>query len=236
MKKTSILFLIFLGYFNMNAQDTISLKSGEIINATITERSNCKIKYQHVQNEKADTTLSLRLSKVKTIHFGNGSTERLSKQNPRSIFPLGVNGGADFFLFRLLFNASIDYLITPNISAEINYRSMLTDSYPAFSLFSIGGKYWFANKYSKSGFSPFVGLFFTQWKSKNDEDDILWHNEPVWKINYSPVVPIGITYISKSGFQTSFQLDNFFSFNAGNFYVAPLIAEVRVGWRFETAT
>ncbi len=194
-----------------------------MINATIIERSNCKIKYKSVLNANVDSTLSLRLSKIKVIHYGSESINRLSSQNLRITNPFGVSVGADFFLFRLLFNGSIDYLITSNISAEINYRSMLTDSYPAFSLFSIGGKYWFANKYSKSGFSPFIGLFFTQWRSKNDEDDILLYNEPVWSNILLPEVPIGICYISKSGFQTSFQMSLPF-----------LCAEIRLGWRFKT--
>ena len=170
-----------------------------------------------------DTTLSLRISKIRTIHYGNASKDYLIKQNPRSIFPFGVNVGADFFLFRLVFNGCLDYLITPNLSAEINYRSMLTNYYPAFSLISIGGKYWFSNKYSNSGFSPYIGLFFTQWRSKNDYEDITWFNKPEWSIVNLPEVPIGISYITKSGLQTSFQMSLPF-----------LCAEFRLGWRFKT--
>lgn len=98
------------------------------------------------------------------------------------------------------------------------------ESYPAFSLFSIGGKYWFANKHCKSEFSPFVGLFFTQWRSKNDEEDILWQNKPVWSNIYLPEVPIGISYISKSGLQTSFQMS-----------LPLLCAKFSLGWRFKTS-
>lgn len=223
MKKITILFFVFLCSFTVQAQDIILLKNGEIINATIIEQSNCRIKCQTVQNANTDTTLSLQLSKIKAIQYGNGSTDLLSSQNPRSNYSLDVSVGADFFLYRLLFSGSIDYLLTPNISAEINYRSMFANYYPAFSLISVGGKYWFANRYSKSGFSPFLGLFLTQWRGKNDEDEILWHNKPVWSITYLPEVPIGISYITKFGMQTSFQISLPF-----------LCPELRLGWRFKT--
>jgi hypothetical protein len=224
MKQLSILFFVFLCSLNTQAHDTIFHRNGEVINATIIERSNCKIKYQPTQNTDIDTTLSFRSSKIKSIQYGRESIDRLSSQNPRHEFPLGVNVGADFFLFRPLFNGGVDYLFTPNLSAEINYRSMLTNNYPAFSLFSIGGKYWFANKYSKSGFSPFVGLFFTQWRQKNDEDTIILENKPEWSVINLTEVPLGISYITKSGFQTSFQIS------------LPLLClEFRVGWRFKTA-
>ncbi len=224
MKYILIVLSIIFYTFNINAQDTILLKNGKIISCSIIEKTNYKIKCQSTQITNRDTIIDLKLSKVKTIDYCSKSRDVLIQQSPRNIYPLGVNVGVDFFLFKLLFNGSIDYLITPKLSAEINYRSMLSESYPAFSLFSIGGKYWFANKYSKSEFSPFVGLFFTQWRSKNDIDDILWLNKPIWDIIYLPEVPIGISYISKSGLQTSFQMS------------LPLFcAEFRLGWRFKTS-
>jgi hypothetical protein len=224
MKQISISIFFILYFISIHAQDTINLKNKMVIHAYITEKSDTKIKYK-TDSIHADTTYSTNLSKVKTIHYGNGEVDLLSSQNPRSIFPLGVNVGAELLLFRLLlFNGSIDYLFTPKISAEINYRSMLTESYPAFSFISIGGKYWFANKYSKNGFSPYVGLFFTQWKSKNDEERVLDFHEPLWLYINIPEIPIGISYINKSGFQTSFQMS-----------LPLLCAEFRVGWRFKTS-
>ena len=232
MKIISILFLYFFCTFNIIAQDTITLKNGEIINATIIERSNCKIKYQFVQNANVDTTLSLRLSKIKTIHYGSGNTDRLSKQNPRSIYPMGVNVGADYFFGLIFFDGSIDYLFSPNISAEINYRTMF--AYPYLSLYSVGGKYWFANKYSKSCFSTFTGLFYTQSRIKNNEDDIVLLHEPVWSVDNFLEVPIGINYITKFGFQASLQMDYLLSYESNKFNIGGGLIEFRVGWRFKT--
>jgi len=223
MKNIFILFLVFSFCFNTNAQDIITLRNRKVIHVYITEKSDTKIKYVTDSVNNIDTTYSMELSGIKTIRYSNGEVDLLSSQNPRSIFPLGVNVGGDLFFGLILFDGSVDYLFTPNISAEINYRSMLTNSYPAFSVFSIGGKYWFKNKYSESGFSPFIGLFFTRLRSKNDEDEILWHNKPEWSIINLPEVPIGVSYITKFGLQTSFQMSLPF-----------LCPEFRIGWRFKT--
>ena len=147
--------------------------------------------------------------------------EPLSSQNPRNIFPLGINGGFMFVNNFGMFSGSIDYLITPNISAEINYRSFVLSPY---FMYSFGGKYWFVNNYSKSGFSPFLGLLYcNKWMM----DDAKW-----FSYNYVEV-PIGISYITKFGFQTSLQLNSFLTYKYDRFYASEFI-EFRIGWRFKT--
>lgn len=228
MKKKSILFLVFLCSFSIQAQDIITMKNSEKINATIIERNNCRIKYQPVQNANSDTTLSMRLSKIKTIQYGNGSTDRLSSQNPRSIYPLGISGSySSMFSWGwsscLLFG-SIDYLFTPNISAEISYGTWF-DLIPQNivivgtidrSFYSVGGKYWFANKYSNSGFSSFVSLQYD-----------VNHFTNYWTI--SP----GISYISKFGLQTSLELKLYNCTNDED-KSKFLVFEYKLGWRFRT--
>jgi len=121
MKYILILLSIFFFTFNIKAQDTILLKNGEIINASIIEKTNCKIKYQSTQNTNRDTIIDLKLSKIKTIDYCSKSKDILIQQNPRNKYPLGMNVGMESLLFRLyLFNGSIHYLITPKLSAEIN--------------------------------------------------------------------------------------------------------------------
>ena len=228
MKHLSILFLVFLNSFCIYSQDTIILKNGEMINATIIEKTNCRIKYQHAQNEKADTTLSLRLFKIRTIHYENGKVDLLSSQNPRSIFPLGVNFGFTIPFF----TGSIDYLITPNLSAEIELKNLLSTSYHLYS-FSVGGKYWFANKYGRSGFSPFAGLFFSRMWIQNDYEDITWFNKPEWSASNYLEMPIGISYITKFGFQLAIQLNNSYDIEYDKLSLINGI-EFRIGWRFKT--
>jgi hypothetical protein len=245
MKQISIFFLFFLYSFSIHAQDTIKLKNGVIINASILEKSKASIKYKLNNQTSEDTIGSTKLSKVSTIHYQNGKVDLLSSQNPRSLFPLGINYGflvtggntlALYYypidllnLFKTFF-VSVDYLATPKISAE---ASVLVSTSGHTNLFSLGGKYWFANKYSKSGFSPYVGLFVTRMKMRNDYEDITFYNEPEWSIYYLPEVPVGISYISKHGFQASVQLDNYMIFAFDRLSIPDLI-ELRIGWRFKT--
>jgi hypothetical protein len=232
MKQISISIFFILYFFSIHAQDTIYLKNKKVIHAFITEKSDTKIKYK-TDSIQADTTYSAKLSKVKTIHYGNGEVDLLSSQNPRRIFPFGVNVGADYFFGLIFFDVSIDYLFLPNISAEINYRTMF--DYPYLSLYSVGGKYWFANKYSKSGFSTFTGLFYTQSRIKNNEDDIVLLHEPMWSVDNYLEVPIGISYITKFGFQASLQMDFLLSYESNKFNIGGGLIEFRLGWRFKTS-
>ncbi len=228
MKQISILFFFYFFAINIHAQDTISLKNGEIINASILEKSRTSIKYKLNNQTSEDTIGNTKLSKVRTIHYGNGEVDLLSSQNPRSIFPFGIDVGYGIPMYLV----SIDYFITPNISTEINFKYM--HSYKYRNTFSVGGKYWFANKYGKSGFSPFVGLFFTKWSIRNDYEDITWFNRPEWSVHYLPEVPIGISYITKFGFQTSLQLDNHLYCVLNKLVILPECIELRIGWRFKT--
>ena len=245
MKQISIFFLFFLYFFNIHAQDTINFKNSKVIHAYITEKSDTKIKYR-TDSIQAYTTYCTKLSKVRTIHYGNGEVDLLSSQNPRSLFPLGINcgllvtgGNALIFyyypielpnLFKSFF-VSVDYLVTPKVSAELS-ALVSTDGYA--NLYSLGGKYWFAKKYGKSGFSPFVGLFVTRLRMRNDYEDITYYNKPEWSIYYLPELPVGISYISKHGFQASLQLDNYLIFASKNRFTSPDLIELRIGWRFKT--
>lgn len=217
MKKTFILLLIFSFCFSINAQDTITLKKGKVINAFIIEKSDTKIKYRTDSVNNEDSTFSIKLSRINTINYVNGEVDLLCSQNPRSKFPLGVSIGINIFN-NFSFIASIDYLITPNLNAEIKYSFSTLIPY-FFPTLSFGGKYWFAKKYSNSGFSPYLGLFLTRFRQENDE--FMWNNEPPWKIVYLPEIPIGINYISKFGLQTSFQMS-----------LPYLSPEFKIGWRF----
>ncbi len=223
MKNNLLIISTAIFCFNLNASDTITLKNRKVIHAYIIEKSDTKIKYRTDSINNVESTNNMKLGRIRTIHYNNGDVDLLSSRSPRNVFPLGIDVGANFFLYGILLNGSIDYMFTPNISAEFNHRRMLTNYYPAASLFSIGGKYWLANKYSKSGFSPNIGLFFTRMKYMNDEERILDFHEPKWLVKYFPELPIGISYISKFGLQSSFQMSLPF-----------FCMEYRIGWRFKT--
>jgi hypothetical protein len=242
MKQISIFFLFFLYFFSIHAQDTINLKNKKVIHAYITEKSDTKIKYK-TDSIHADTTYNTKLSGINSIYYQNGEVDLLSSENPRSIFPLGINYGFivakgntmvfDYSVIGLtnlfnVFSGSIDYLITPKISAE---ASILVFPNGSTYLFSLGGKYWFANKCSKSGFSPFLGLFYTNLLMENYH--YIEENIPQWSSLSFLQVPIGISYITKFGLQTSLQLDSNFLLNYNSLGILNFI-EFRIGWRFKT--
>jgi hypothetical protein len=226
MKNILILFLAFLFCLNINAQDIITLKNGKVIHAYITERSDTKIKYMNDSISKGDTTYSMKLARIRTLQYDNGEVDLLSSQNPRSIFPLGINAGVNIFE---VVSGGIDYLFTPNISAEINIGGSFR--YVNYYYYSFGGKYWFANKYSKSGFSPFLGLFYT--KSWARDEEYMWVNKPEWSSYNYVEAPIGVSYITKFGFQTSLQLDSYLGYDSNRFKINVSFFEFRIGWRFK---
>jgi hypothetical protein len=208
MKKISIIFLAFLCILNIYAQDTITLKNRKVIHAYIIEKSNTKIKYK-LDTISGYTTFITKLSNIKSIHYSNGEIGISNAQNPRSKYPFGINGGIGIFGVTGIFTGGIDYFVTPNLSAEISIGKKIV---PAF-FYSLGGKYWFANKYHISGFSPFVGLLYGGFESQNFLE-----------------IPAGISHISKSGFQTSLQLSYaYFPHDQNNV----LKIEFRLGWRFK---
>jgi|GEM_PF-864392 len=228
MKEISICFLFFFNFISINAQDTISLKKGVIINASILEKSRTNIKYKLNNKTSGDTIDSTKLSKIRTIHYENGKIDLLSSENPRAIFPFGLNVGYRFIGGYRFFPGSIDYMLTPNISAELSFWGFF--KYPSQYTFSLGGKYWFANKYGKSGFSPFTGLFYTKMFVENYE--YMEENMPQWYSLNVIELPIGISYITKFGLQTSLQIDSYIGSDVDNFIACGL--EFRVGWRFKT--
>lgn len=64
MKQMLILFIAFLCSFNINAQDTISLKNTKVLHAYITPKSDTKIKYK-TDSIHVDTTYSSKISPVR---------------------------------------------------------------------------------------------------------------------------------------------------------------------------
>lgn len=215
--KTPILSVILIFFITqIYAQDVLYLKNGETKEVSIIEKNKTNIIYKSDSVLNEDTTYKIKLSKLEKIHFSNGNIDFLSSQNPRSIFPLGVSIG--FKIHGILFpTGSFDYFITPKLSSELyaGCISTKTNEFNKFLYFYLFGfKYWFASKYNKNGFSPNIGFML----GKIDKSSYL-------------EVPLGFSYISKSGFQSSVQfgfynyLDNSFS----NFNMA-----INLGWRFKS--
>ncbi|MFZ4583039.1 MAG: hypothetical protein ACOYM7_10360 [Paludibacter sp.] len=215
MKKISIFFWSFCFFISVHAQDTISLKNGVIINASILEKSRTSIKYKLSNQPSGDTISCTKLSKVRSIHYKNGEVNLLSSQNPRSIFPLGVSLGIMPSPHDPRFNCNLNYFITPKISSEFVVNMGIGNGNDLFTYYEIGFKYWLASKYSKSGFSPYLGYLI-------GKIDFMYF----WDI------PLGISYISKSGFQTGLQCGLGSAFDRDYANIAPYVT-LSLGWRFK---
>lgn len=215
MKKTLIIIAAFLYSLCGNAQDTITLKNGNVIRAHILVKSDNYIKYKPDSIKYSHTTFVTGLTNVRTIRYCNGDVDLLSSQNPRSMFPLGIHAAENLSLNRQFLIVGIDYFFNPNISAELNiggFTGYLQNNF----IYSFGGKVWLAGKYSKSGFSPFTGLLY----GENVSDKFF-------------EVPVGISYIAKFGLQTSLQLNLIKNINSLK-YLMDINLEFRLGWRFKT--
>ncbi len=216
MKNLAIGILLFICLTTINAQDKIILKNGTELIVRIIEKSDSEIKYKYENSTNSNTTFTTKLSNVKTITYENGTVDLLCSLNPRYKYPVGITAGVSLVASGSeggMFTGGIDYLFTPNLGMEINFgTSGESDTY-----YSFGGKYWFADKYSKSTFSPYTGLLIGGQYGVN-----------FWE------VPVGISYISKSGFQTSLNLSYLNYINSLVDYDSNTLSlEFRIGWRFK---
>lgn len=224
IKRLLILFVTLIFTFNiyLNAQDTILMKDGRQLNLSVIKRTNNKIMFKC--DSSSTSVESIKLSKIKSIHYNNGEVDLLRYQNPRSIHPLGLYVGTGIISDDKLINGTIDYFLTPKLSVEISLGKEISmmENGIYYSYYSIGGKYWFAKEYSKNGFSPFAGLqYFRVYESK-------------MRFNYLEI-PIGVSYITKIGFQTSLHLSYLYDMDYGfmyNYDYTFLFAGLSVGWRF----
>jgi len=153
------LLLIFLGFiFNCaKAQDKIETKDKEQLDVKILENTGKVVKY--IMSDYPDgPVISLNTKRIKKIEYKNGVTDLMGNQNPRKASPLGlsIGGGKWIFTEGLMFTASIDYFITPQVDMELN---MGTDSQEPFYL-SAGPRVHVNSRYSDKRLTPFTGALF----------------------------------------------------------------------------
>lgn len=216
IKNLSSCFLLAFSLITVKAQDKITLKNGSELSVHIIEKSDSEIKYLLGTPTTSKTVFFTKLKNLKTITYDNGVIDLLSSLNPRYKYPVGITTGISLLASENeggMLTIGADYSFTPNLGFEVNLGTDLeSDPY-----YSFGAKYWFANKYTKSAFSPFTGLLIGGQYGVN-----------FWE------VPVGISYITKFGFQTSFHLSYLNYINAlVDDQTNRLNMELRIGWRFK---
>jgi len=149
-----------------------------------------------------------KFSNLTKIEYSNGIVDMLGYQSPRMKHRLGLSTGISLFTDEGgMYTGSLDYFASPNINLELNLGGSGTTEYYS----SFGSKLYLANKNSTSGFSPFVG--------------VLYGNESGYSFFE---VPVGLSYITKFGFQTSLQLSalDYLDYTYQSAHI-----EWRIGWR-----
>ncbi|HLP73769.1 MAG TPA: hypothetical protein VK155_12760 [Bacteroidales bacterium] len=91
MKKELILLMLLLVSVKAVSQDTIFVKSGEVIPAVIISKDNTEIKYKKFSQKESAAIYSVFVSDVKSIHYSDGivadytETQVLSKGPKRPV-------------------------------------------------------------------------------------------------------------------------------------------------------
>ncbi len=208
MRKFIFIFSLLLSSVGiLFAQDKITTLNNEVILVKITEKTDYTIKYILADSEQF-TIFTTRLSKLKKIEYSNGMIDNLGYQNPHMQKRFGMEVGISKFIEDGgFFSFGIDYFFNPNVNLILNVGKEGNDTYT-----STGIRYFTANSYNLSGFSPYVGLLY----GVNG--------------NFSYIeLPVGFHYQTKCGFQTSIQISAMDYFKSSYEIVR---GEFRLGWRF----
>jgi len=129
--------------------------------------------------------------------------------NPRHLKPLGIQIGAGLFLTveSGVAYISSDYFIIPQVSIEGNLGISDFDRL----YYSIGGKFHLNKTTSLNNLTPFIGaLVGSEFGEKMVQ------------------VPLGVSYITKSGFSISLSISELFYVDSWQ----ETLIEVRIGYRF----
>lgn len=207
MKKSILLLLVLFSSVVTFAQDKITTKDNQVLTVYIIEKNDKIIKYKMSENQD-HTVFTTKLSNLRQIEYANGMIDMLGYQSLRMQKRFGFTGGISLFLEEGgMFTGSVDYFLSPNVDLELNIGS---DGWGIYR--SLGAKLYLTDKNSKSSVLPYVGL--------------LHGSEQGYQFFE---VPVGVSYMTKCGFQTSLQLSSLNYYNVDSYGIH---AELKLGWRF----
>ena len=186
MKKTLTLFILAYMFISASAQDIIEAKDKKQLDVRILENTGKVVKYK-MSDYPDGPVITLKSKRIEKIEYKNGVVDLMGNQNPRKASPFGISiGGGKWVSPGLMFTASMDYFITPQLDMEI---SMGTDSQKPFYL-SAGPRLHLNSNYSDNRLTPFTGALFGYEYGKEFVQ-----------------IPLGVNYIYKlSKFNFNFSL------------------------------
>ena len=157
MKKTLTLLVMAYLFNYAAAQDKIETKDNRQLDVRILENTGKVVKYK-MSDYSDGPVITLKARRIEKIEYKNGVVDLMGNQNPRKAKPLGISigGGKWVSSTGLMFTASMDYFITPQLDMEVNIG---TDSQKPFYL-SAGPRFHLNSSYSDNRLTPFTGALF----------------------------------------------------------------------------
>jgi hypothetical protein len=138
------------------SQDKITTKDNKQLDVKIVEKTNKSVRYT-MPDYTDGPVLMLKNRRIMKLEYKNGVTDQMGYQNPRKNNPFGISiGGGKWVTPGLMFTASMDYFIIPQLDMEVN---MGTDSQKPFYL-SAGPRIHINSRYSENRLTPFTGALF----------------------------------------------------------------------------
>lgn len=211
MKKATFLLFLTLFIFGNStfSQDKIITKKGKTLNVKILEQNDNVTKYK-LTSYPDGPVISMNTRRIKKLVYSDGTEDLLMNVNPRIRMPLGVNFGTALMLNDEggMFTLNTEYFIIPQISAEADIGTDFESFY-----FVAGAKFHANRKYTKSGFTPFIGILFGTFYDYTIAQ-----------------MPFGVNYMAPFGLNVSFSISEMFYFHTYS-YKEPY-AELKLGWHF----
>lgn len=190
------------------AQDQIILKSGEVIDAQVTEKSDKVIKYKIMDSDDSPIII-LKTARVEKIKFRDGQEMTLTPDLIRMNKRFGVSAGLMFGLGAesAFYKIQADYFVTPGLSLELNGLIEVEDG----GGMAAGVKY-YLDPYNPKRLKGYAGVLVGTLY-----EDFFFQ------------VPFGISYVGKRGFDLKFGLSGMYIPSYSDY---GLYSELGLGWRF----
>ena len=136
---------------------SIETKDKKQLDVRILENTGKVVKYK-MSDYPDGPVITLKSRRIEKIEYKNGVVDLMGNQNPRKARPLCINSGGGKWVSSagLMFTATIDYFIMPQLDMVIN---MGTDSQKPFYL-SAGPRIHINSRNSDNRLTPFTGAFF----------------------------------------------------------------------------
>ncbi|MDR2886770.1 MAG: hypothetical protein LBV26_02025 [Bacteroidales bacterium] len=213
MKKTQLSTMLSAGIIllvslNVCGQDRLITKSGEALDVRIIEKNRSGVTYK-MAGYPDGPLITVRPGAVDRIEYRNGAVDLMGNQNPRKEKPFGISMGGVTWPFAggLISTYTMDYFITPQVSAEINAGNDLQQ----VLYFSAGVRAHVNSGWSVRRLTPFAGALF----------GYEYGNEFVQ-------IPLGVNYMHRTGINVSLSVNELIFSNSSQTTV-----ELRGGWRFK---